>query len=477
MSIDLELAPGKRIGTSPWILERRLGRGAFGEVWAAHHEHTLVVAAIKCLVALGVGEKSAIFENKVLRAAQLLVRVDHPHVVKVLDVGYVGESPKRIWVVMELLAGRELSKALAAEGPFEPGRALRHIAAAASAVATVHAAATAEAMLERSLNPEADTPEFVHRDLKPDNLMLVDGARGETIKVLDFDAAHMPRAKSMVGQIVGTPYYMSPEQWRGEKVDSRADVWALGVIFYEMLTGKKPFNGTNLPELAAAVVRQPFPTRPASLPPDLWELVVTATQKDRGPRPTISDFAAETQRLLLRDPSSGAAVVYAETARLSSAELARVMTASSPDGAQTLAGEPPRQSTQHAYASSPPVPVLAPARASLNTGTAIAIAAIALLGVAGVVVGVTAAMRSDSDPATASSTTEPSSKPAEDAPVAVPMPSPATSPPEPPPIVSTTEPDETAPPPVAPSPPPAKVAVPPPPRPTPPPPPKTGDRW
>ncbi|MEZ4447251.1 MAG: serine/threonine-protein kinase [Polyangiaceae bacterium] len=452
-----ELARGARVGQSPWHVVRRLGHGAFGDVYEVEHDVTHKRGAGKVLKPVGKGPKGDVVRDKTLHAARILAQARHPHLVEVYDAGFLDTDPPRNWVVMELLEGRELSKLLAEEGPLEPERALRYLEQAAAAVALV---------AEQGI---------VHRDLKPDNLFVTD--RDDAIKVLDFDSAHMPRAQSMVGSIVGTPYYMSPEHYRGKKLDSRADVWALGVIFFEMLTGKRPFQGLNLVELAAAVTIHPLPAPSPPIPPALWDVIVRATEKDRDARyPSIGDMAAHLQKLRRESVSSGAVVTYAETERLSSDQL-RIVTshAETPSGS---AGTMPRSSTQQAYAAPP---ARAPGPRRLGVGIALAVGVAAMVAVIGVIAALSmrpSMTTGDPEPEAATSGAPSAVEPAPSsaAPIA-----PAATTVEPVATTATTEPSAApdAPSvPAPPAPPPAATPPAPVPRPGPPSPPPPGPlRW
>jgi serine/threonine-protein kinase len=189
--------------------------------------------------------------------------LQHPHVASVLDYGQREDpdgGPPRPMLVMELVEGRPLS-ALIADDPLTPELASDLIAQAGEGLAAAHRKG------------------IVHRDVKPGNL-LVD-ARGQ-VKVTDFDISRAADAASLTltGHLVGTPHYLSPEQAEGERATSRSDVYALGVVLYECLTGSKPFDSESPVVTALRHVRDPLPALPDEVPERLRAVVDRACTKD-----------------------------------------------------------------------------------------------------------------------------------------------------------------------------------------------------
>jgi len=360
---DTLLEAGVQIGSSSWTVIKPLGRGAFGIVVEVEHGVTHKRAACKVLQQAGTGKKGDVIRDKTLKAARLLAQIEHPNLPQIFDAGYLGEPPRN-WVVMELLRGRELSEVLREEGPLLPARAVRYIAIAAAAVAMV---------AEKGV---------IHRDLKPDNLFITDR---DILKVIDFDSAHMPTSQTMEGQITGTPYYMSPEHYQGKNLDSRTDVWALGIILYEMLVGTLPFQGANMSEIIAGVFSRALPPPPPDkpIPPAVWQLIERATQKRREDRfANISDFAAALQAL--SDSATGGATApnYAATARLSSEAISDMVVAISSQ--QQTTG--PGASSLAAYnTNTPPQPQARPQSGQVSATAAAIAAALGLLVVVAVV--------------------------------------------------------------------------------------------
>jgi serine/threonine-protein kinase len=223
----------------------------------------------------------------------------HPNAVTVYDLS--SGSDGMIYMVMEYVEGHTLDAELKARGRFTPEEALEVLEPVADVLDAAHARGV------------------VHRDLKPENIMLGAGGRGGTVvKVLDLGIAKIVGAGdvqpagvtslTMAGQILGTPYYMSPEQWGelprdgGADVDGRTDVYSLGVIFFELVAGRKPLVGTTLPELRQKHVAAPLPSLgevAQGVPEEFARAVGRAMAKDRGDRPqTAGDFADELRASL-----------------------------------------------------------------------------------------------------------------------------------------------------------------------------------
>ena len=207
----------------------RIGIGGMGAVYRAEHTMMRRDLAIKVLLPELSGKEE--FARRFEREAESASRLDHPNIIKVTDFGRTAEGS--LFLAMELLAGTSLSAAIAA-GPMPVPRALEIIRQILRALDHAHAAGV------------------VHRDLKPENIMLVerDGNR-EVVKILDFGIAKVTEPQSggealtQAGVIFGTPEYLSPEQALGEAVDARADMYAAGVILFEMLAGQRPFESAD----------------------------------------------------------------------------------------------------------------------------------------------------------------------------------------------------------------------------------------
>ncbi|AUX36986.1 MULTISPECIES: serine/threonine-protein kinase [Sorangium] len=236
-------------------VEDVLGKGGMGLVVKATHLHLRKSVAIKFLLP----QASSEVVERFRREARLAAGLSSEHVVRVIDVA---DLPSRQpYMVMEFLEGKDLSRVLRQDGPLSILEAASHVLGTCEAIAEAHA-----------MN-------IVHRDLKPANLFLANGAGGlRTVKVLDFgiskaigDAADGEQELMLTksSALLGSPLYMSPEQLRSARdVDQRSDIWSVGALFYEILTGRAAFPAQSLTELIVWVHEEP-PTPPGQLRPDL----------------------------------------------------------------------------------------------------------------------------------------------------------------------------------------------------------------
>jgi serine/threonine protein kinase len=239
-SPDMGIAPGDIIAEK-YRVERILGQGGMGIVVLAVHVHLDERVAIKLLRPEG-ADRSEVAE-RFMREAKAAVKIKSQHVAKVIDVG--AQPDGRPYMVMEYLEGCDLGEELDRNGPFSEAMAVDFLLQACDALAEAH---------KRGI---------VHRDLKPSNLFLCKSRTPPIIKLLDFgvskikDNGLLPNAAPSLtaeAALLGTPYYMSPEQIRSAKdVDERADVWALGVILFELISGRVPFEGTSATGVLAAI--------------------------------------------------------------------------------------------------------------------------------------------------------------------------------------------------------------------------------
>ncbi len=255
------LPEGTAIG--PYVVTRPLGAGAFGAVYEARKKPLDKRIALKLLHPDKArdGEVNARF----VQEAQAAAGVKHPHIVEVDDVGVIDGIP---YIAMEFLEGESLADLLAREGPLTPERALDVLIPALSAVAAVHARG------------------IVHRDLKPDNLFLWKPVAGQVHpKLLDFGIAKVREgegaALTKTGMIMGTPMYMSPEQWGGSKnATAASDQWSLGVILYQCLSGRLPFEAEELPALMMRISMHPPAPLQGAASGALGQVVLRALEKD-----------------------------------------------------------------------------------------------------------------------------------------------------------------------------------------------------
>jgi eukaryotic-like serine/threonine-protein kinase len=257
-------------------LEERLGIGGMGTVYRARHLLIDRPVAVKVLNQRFVEDDAA--RTRFSREARACGRLQHPNAVTVTDFGQSQDG--YVYLVMELLEGRTLRDVLAKEAPLDAARAVALMLQISAAVAAAHEAG------------------IIHRDLKPANVFIVQRAEDPfVVKVLDFGIAKLAAESldedealtlTQVGAMIGTPRYMSPEQCDGAELTPAADVYSLGVILYEMLTGTVPFSGST-PLAIAMKHTSELPRSPreivASIPPALEELVLHTLEKAPAKRP------------------------------------------------------------------------------------------------------------------------------------------------------------------------------------------------
>lgn len=244
--------PGDLVGTNFKLL-RPLGAGGMGAVWLARNLSLDADVAIKFIV--GEFAQDEAIRSRFKREAAMAARVRSPHIVQVYDHGVTPEGAA--YIVMELLEGEELAARLARDSVLPPGAVVSIIHQASKGLARAHQAG------------------IVHRDIKPSNIFLVQSEDEEVfVKVVDFGIAKIevndaPSSMTATGAVLGTPYYMSPEQIVSSKTtDLRTDLWSLAVVAYECLTGQLPFTGESVGGLWIAINNADF-VPPSKLRPGL----------------------------------------------------------------------------------------------------------------------------------------------------------------------------------------------------------------
>lgn len=291
-------------------LVRPLGEGGMGSVWVADHLALRTQVVVKFIANDLKHSKEA--TERFSREAAAAAQVKSPHVVQTFDHGFTADGVP--YIVMELLEGRDLGAYLQAEGRCPPQLVIEIVAQLARALDRAH---------ERGI---------VHRDIKPGNIFLCDAGNGEVfVKLLDFGIAKgvdVPKIDSgtKTGAMIGSPFYMSPEQILGSKnVDHRSDLWSVGVVAFEALTGHKPFDAETMGGLAIRIHSDPLPLPSAyvkDLPPavDAWFHRACA-------RPVNERFSSAREMA-----EALAAAFGAEVPR--SVEMPRSSTGSNPDAAR-----------------------------------------------------------------------------------------------------------------------------------------------
>jgi len=241
-------------------LESVLAGGGMGRVWRAHDTRLQRPVAVKILRSELTGDPA--FLSRFRAEAQHAALLNHPHIAAVHDYGEaVREEERLAYLVMELVEGETLSDLLARTGRLDVPRTLRIVRQMASALAVAHSSGV------------------VHRDVKPGNVLLtVDG----DVKITDFgiawSASSVPLTRT--GQVIGTAHYLSPEQAQGAKAAPASDVYALGVVAYECLAGRRPFEGESSVQVALKQISEPLPPLPPDVPGDVRRLVERAMAKD-----------------------------------------------------------------------------------------------------------------------------------------------------------------------------------------------------
>ncbi|MGQ9496202.1 MAG: protein kinase domain-containing protein [Thermoanaerobaculaceae bacterium] len=292
-------------------IEGVLGRGAMGVVYVARDPVIGRKVALKTLVLPEGVEEAEEFRVRFLREAQAAGILNHPGIVTVYDAG-VDEATSLSYIAMELVEGRSLRDLLRQGYPFSYSDVARIGVALAMALDYAHSKGV------------------VHRDIKPANVLLTEQGQ---VKITDFGVARVATSNlTTTGQFIGTPNYMSPEQVKGSSVDGRSDLFSLGVVLFELLTGKRPFSGDNLTEVSYKIVHEPAPVpsqlRPG-LPPAFNPIVLKLLEKNpdnRYQRGVEVARALEALRRLLSGASETAVHRVLEPSQPNTTSQGAVMT-------------------------------------------------------------------------------------------------------------------------------------------------------
>jgi serine/threonine-protein kinase len=270
-------------------LEALLRRGGMGSVWKAHDLVTDAPVALKGLepdIA-----RDRVMVRRFLREAQAAQLLESPNVVRIFDYGV---DDDQAFIAMELLDGEPLSERITRVGRLTPEEVLRFVSDIVRAIEPAHAAG------------------IIHRDLKPDNVFICRG-EPEVAKVLDFGVAKVKKGAlwtgtgtaTQTGLMLGTPYYMSPEQTQARPIDQRTDLWAIAVVTFEALLGQRPFDAETFGDLVIAICTAPtpIPSRVGPVPAGFDEWFVRATQRDRARRfQTAGEMLDELTTVLAPGP-------------------------------------------------------------------------------------------------------------------------------------------------------------------------------
>jgi len=276
----------------------KLGEGGMGTVFQAEQISLKRTVAIKLL--RPDVSASAMLLRRFNAEAEAVAKLRHPNTVNIYDFGQ--DTDGALFIAMELIEGQSLRTVVHREAPLPPARALAIAAQVAASLADAHAKT------------------IIHRDLKPDNVMLTDRGRSkDNVTVLDFGIAKLrdesrgtQQAMTQAGDMLGTPQYMAPEQIRGEQIDGRTDVYALGCMLYEMVTARMPYEAPTVMALLSKHLLEQAPPpsqrRPElGIPPAVDDLVMSAMAKDAAARPpTMEDYGERIAAVLAALPQEGA---------------------------------------------------------------------------------------------------------------------------------------------------------------------------
>ena len=238
----------------------QLGAGGMGVVYKAEDEMLKRCVALKVLLESSTNQ---VQNERFLLEAQATAKLNHPNIVAVYDIGQIEQD--KFYLVMEYIEGTSLKDVITEKAPFKISEAIELTRQVSSALHAAH------------------TLNIVHRDIKPANILIT---KAGMAKVTDFGLAKIITGASLSisGQILGTPYYISPEQVEGKKVDGRADIYALGITFYQMLTNKLPFHGEDVYTLLFARLKQdpqPVESHRPEIPAPLSKIVSKMIARDR----------------------------------------------------------------------------------------------------------------------------------------------------------------------------------------------------
>ncbi len=305
-----------------------LGKGGMGQVFRAKHIHMDALVALKVLAPDLTADPVA--KERFKREAKASAQIRHPNAVLVTDFGEVAET-KTAYLVMEHLVGRTLRDRLYHDGPPDFAETARLLNETAAALTAAHNAG------------------IVHRDLKPDNIFLVQDEHGfEHVKVLDFGIAKLRTSETStaslteLGTIMGTPYYMSPEQCQGLPLDHRSDIYSLGIMLFEMVTGNVPFRDQNSVRVLM-MHTQTMPPSPRDARPDLPEAVAAVILRALEKAPDLRQTSVGELALHFEYALTGRPLPVGATATIPGARATGGKHAPVDPTAETLANDQPSE--------------------------------------------------------------------------------------------------------------------------------------
>jgi serine/threonine-protein kinase len=301
-------------------IQQRVGEGGMGVVYKARQMSIDRVIALKMLNQQMQGDQQWV--QRFYNEAKACSRLQHPNTIRMFDFGQTPDG--RLFMTMEFLDGISLRDALQ-KGPLAPQRVVKILIQCCASLAEAHSIG------------------IIHRDIKPDNVFLLNMAGSpDFVKLLDFSVAKLlegDRMKTQAGVVFGTPQYMSPEQGRGLPLDARSDLYALGVLAFEMLTGNVPFNDDNPMTVIQMHLHGAIPPMPDSVPYSVQAIVRRAMEKDAARRYQSSGEMMQHCQQVFGELNSGSVSV-------GGGGVPRTMIAQNPNAPQQYPNYPPQQQQQ-----------------------------------------------------------------------------------------------------------------------------------
>jgi len=265
----------KQIG--PYLLDRRIGKGSYAQVWQGHVSDSNEPVAVKVISRNTVNETSQLRQE-----VAVLKKIHHDNIVKFIDLK---KSSGHFYLILEYCSGGDLARFILARGKVSETVAHRFLHHISAGLLVIH-----------KLN-------FIHRDLKPQNILLSEDSDQAILKIADFGFARPLQPFDMAATICGSPLYMAPEILRHERYDGRADLWSVGAIIFELISGKNAFTGSNPLQLLANIERAPGVIFPADLEisSELNELLSEVLVKNPNDRISCSRFFAHPYNIRASD--------------------------------------------------------------------------------------------------------------------------------------------------------------------------------